>query len=783
MSPLFRKAWFTTALLLLSLCLSATAAEWTVLRAGVVTRAPYAHYDPATRMLSGPDVNLLERLGQDLNIHWQWRSYPTVAALEAALAAHEVDVAPGLLQTPRGLRTNLYTDPYLRVQTKLIARRDFTGRTELGLLVSTRISMPLDGPLDRFFRDNYPALDRIGAANDTQALQQVLRGEVVMAVLDQAQATVRLRDPTYAGLRVVGDVGYPYLLRIASRADLPDLNRRLDAALRNLPAPLLERWYGPWLIQRDGGAWSTIGPWRQLVVICLLLALGAAGLAFWYRHQRGQLETALQAARTELDAHHRSEAALRLPQFSLDQSTVGIVWLNWDGRIRYANPAAGAMYGLQAGALMGRPYADFDPAIDMDGWLRLWNRLRQSDSEHSETEHRRADGSLFPVDVTLSFLRFRDGDCLVAFVADITERRRVRRALEESEARLKGIAGNVPGVVFQLERPSQGGEVRLAYLSEASFGMLGYTPDEIRARELHLGALVHPDDRDPYRNSWDAAEQLNADWHWQGRVLTDDDQIRWTDLKATVRWLPDGSTVWDGILWDITENKRNELSLAESRAMLRDLSAHLESVREEEKARIAREVHDELGQVLTGLKLEASMAEFAFAPANPGLSERISTMKKLIDQTIQIVRNVATALRPPVLDLGLPSALEWLARRFEARYAISCAVTASAEAGQLPDGTATGLFRIVQEALTNVARHAEATSVRIDLHLDATALMLSVVDDGRGFDPQSVQPGRSFGLIGIRERVLMLGGTLVIDSRPGAGTTLTVDIPLMEHKP
>lgn len=167
-----------------------------------------------------------------------------------------------------------------------------------------------------------------------------------------------------------------------------------------------------------------------------------------------------------------------------------------------------------------------------------------------------------------------------------------------------------------------------------------------------------------------AALDENRDWHWQGRILTRQGELRWADIKASARCFEDGRAVWDGVVWDITANKQIELELGESRAQLRELSAHLESVREEEKARIAREVHDELGQVLTVLKLETSMCELAYADAQEGLRERLGNMKKLIAQLFQLVRDVATALRPPILDAGIGSAVEWQARRFEARTQI-----------------------------------------------------------------------------------------------------------------
>jgi signal transduction histidine kinase len=304
--------------------------------------------------------------------------------------------------------------------------------------------------------------------------------------------------------------------------------------------------------------------------------------------------------------------------------------------------------------VVDRPLIDFEPGLNMDRWLSLWKNARSNEEgpQNFESNCVRADGSILPADVSLSFLRFRDAEYLVVFITDVTERRRSLAALQESEARLQVLA-----------------------------------------------------------------EQL------------------------------------------------------------RELSAHLETVREEEKARIAREVHDELGQMLTVLKLETSMCELAYADLDPGLRERLNSMKRLIAQLFQLVRDVATALRPPILDAGIASAIEWQARRFEARTQIPCLVEVPDNLPSLPDATAIGLFRILQESLTNVMRHAEAHTVELNLSLNEGVLCMSIADDGKGFDDRAERP-TSFGLVGMRERVLIMGGRLHLDSVLGEGTTLRVYIPL-----
>lgn len=178
--------------------------------------------------------------------------------------------------------------------------------------------------------------------------------------------------------------------------------------------------------------------------------------------------------------------------------------------------------------------------------------------------------------------------------------------------------------------------------------------------------------------------------------------------------------------------------------------------------------------MLTVLKLETSMCELAYAQLDPGLNERLNSMKKLIAQLFQLVRDVATSLRPPILDAGISSAIEWQARRFEARTNIPCLVQVPEHLPPLGAAKEVGLFRILQEALTNVMRHANAHTV-----VEGKELCLSISDDGQGFVPANGRP-TSFGVVGMRERVLMLGGTLSLNSVPGEGTTLIVRVPLVD---
>lgn len=226
----------------------------------------------------------------------------------------------------------------------------------------------------------------------------------------------------------------------------------------------------------------------------------------------------------------------------------------------------------------------------------------------------------------------------------------------------------------------------------------------------------------------------------------------------------------------VQERQRHE-------AVLRDLSAHMESAREEERKRIAREVHDELGQALTVLRMDVSLLRLHFGGQSPALMERILAMKEGVDRTIRIMRHVTSTLRPVALDLGLISGLEWLVEEFTHHAGIDCQLQASGcDEVVLDDGRATALFRIVQESLTNVVKHAAASAVVVSIRIeDNRSICVKISDNGKGFVPGGARKAGSFGLIGMRERALMLHGKVDIDSTPGTGTRVEVCIPLTRH--
>ena len=227
------------------------------------------------------------------------------------------------------------------------------------------------------------------------------------------------------------------------------------------------------------------------------------------------------------------------------------------------------------------------------------------------------------------------------------------------------------------------------------------------------------------------------------------------------------------------DRQRAEDKLRRSLDQLRALTTYLQYVREEERTRIAREVLDELGQALTGLKLDMSWLATKVVRSAKPVQDKVRTMVDHIDETIHLVRRIATELRPGILDsLGLVAALEWQANDFQSRTGIPCHVTSKVDDSQLTQQVATVFFRIYQEALTNIIRHAKASRVDVRLSEENDALVLTVKDNGRGISEEEIANTRSIGLVGMRERAMLIGGEIILLGAPGKGTTMTLRVPL-----
>lgn len=338
------------------------------------------------------------------------------------------------------------------------------------------------------------------------------------------------------------------------------------------------------------------------------------------------------------------------------------------------------------------------------------------------------------------------------------------------------VDGNLAGIY----RTSLDG--RILYCNDSFARMLGYdSTDELkRAKATDLYPSVRA------RNSF--LNTLRARGSLQNFELTlrrrDGQKVTVLENVSLVRGANGEADIIQGTSVDITELKAVEAALRKSEEQhrslaerLRDLAQHLQRVREEERARIARELHDELGQALTALKLDLHWLVERTSDTDPA-TERLRSMIGLVEQTIAWVRRLCSDLRPSILDdLGLGAAIAWLAQDVERRTGIRCRTSVSSEPAEVPGNVATAAFRILQESLTNVVRHANATEVEIALSTRGGRLVMEVRDNGRGFHQARRRLG-VFGVAGMQERALELGGKLRVISRKGVGTRVRLTVPL-----
>jgi signal transduction histidine kinase len=363
----------------------------------------------------------------------------------------------------------------------------------------------------------------------------------------------------------------------------------------------------------------------------------------------------------------------------------------------------------------------------------------------------------------------------MAIVEDITKHKRAEEALRRNEAHLA--AGQALSRTGSWALNVSSGEL---FWSKETFAIFGFDPARTTPgiNETFL-PRIHPEDRPKAEAGLKSPETDKGSCCSDYRIVLPDGSIRHIhDVVYPV--MNEAGTVVEryGVVMDVTERRRTEVELQESRDQLRALAARLQMAREEERKRLARELHDELGQALTAIKIELSNMLFEW-PAEDKPSRRAESIARLVDTTIESVRRISTELRPGILDaLGLAAAVEWAAEEFQTRTGTRCRVGLPKEAIETDQELATTIFRILQETLTNIARHADATQVDIRLAREDGRLSLEVHDNGIGISEEQLSAGGTLGILGMRERALLLGGEFVITGAPNLGTRVVVRIPL-----
>lgn len=337
---------------------------------------------------------------------------------------------------------------------------------------------------------------------------------------------------------------------------------------------------------------------------------------------------------------------------------------------------------------------------------------------------------------------------------------------------------SLPGMACKLHLDSNQA-LHFLYASEGCTDLLGIPPSKLKQSSTYFLDKLHPDDADAFYMSMHQSAMDGTAWNWEGRiVLPDDQEIKWLNLRAKNPQTNAQGTFWNGFMVNITQNKNNALEVKKSRQRLRELSSHIQNIKEEERRRIASEIHDEIGVLLTALKLDLSWLRNRLPSDNAALQEKAQDMAELLDTAGKSANNLVHSLRPAFLDcFGIVAAIEIEAREFTKRTGIPCKITKSEDSITVPDEQSITLFRVFQETMNNIMKHAQANQVQVQISEGLHGVELIVSDDGKGFDESARNKPRSFGLRGIQERIGHLGGRARISSSPGAGTIVAVLLP------
>lgn len=479
----------------------------------------------------------------------------------------------------------------------------------------------------------------------------------------------------------------------------------------------------------------------------------------------------------------RAAASIRHPIPSADQiletAPIGFARSTPDGRLLYANPALASILGYDsANDLLSLEIAQ-DVYADYRQRTEVIERLNDPAIPlRRELEFRRKDGSIAWVEAQARGICDAEGRILHydSFITDVTERVLSENALKQSEERWRGVFAN-----SRIGIALAGPDGRFVAVNGRYQELVGYTEQELLG--MSFLDITHPDDREENQRLVGSLKaEKERDFQFEKRYRRGDGQ--WIRVRTTVCLVPgpDGTVrCTAALVEDVTEKKRAEEQLDHSLQELRALSSRLLTIRDEEAGRIARAVHDEVGQSLVALAMDVAWLKRKLTRRGPKaeLAAKLEAMSRLVDSTMESVQLIASDLRPGVLDeLGLEAAVEWAVRRFEERTGLTCVFETSLDGSEIDLARATAAFRILQEALSNVARHARATRVEVVLSARTGRLQLDIRDNGSGIEAARIGDSDSLGLLGMRERARSLGGSLAIDRAPEGGTRITAQIPL-----
>jgi len=541
---------------------------------------------------------------------------------------------------------------------------------------------------------------------------------------------------------------------------------------------------------------ALLGPFIGIAGFTAAVAIVAAILD-WYRYEMLVTAAAISAAAAlptfylvyrQLGERTATQAALRSAQARVggivEAAMDAIISVDEEQRIVLFNRAAERVFRWPRAAILGQPLDVLIPERHRPahrGHIERFGRTATTSrgmGSQTVLYGLRADGEEFPIEASISQHDEGGRKLFTVILRDVAERVQAERLLARSEARLRGILDSAMDAIITIDSRQH-----IVLFNRAAEDVFGCPRDQAigaplawfipeRFRHAHAGLVAK------FGGTGASSRRMGAQRIVVGLRRSGEE----FPIDASISHIvEEGEHFYTVILRDVTERTRAERELRESKEEIRNLALTASSVREQEKSRIARELHDELGQALTALKIDVGWLRGNLGDAREAVLAKLGAMQVLLDGTVAAARRISSDLRPLMLDdLGLVAACEWLAHNFQQRTGVACELVLGSGELDLADPYATAVFRVLQESLTNIAKHAEATQVEATLERGEGTVILTVRDNGRGFRTSEPRKEGSYGLVGLRERAFLLGGDIRIESEPGKGTYVEMRMPMDE---
>lgn len=463
-------------------------------------------------------------------------------------------------------------------------------------------------------------------------------------------------------------------------------------------------------------------------------------------------------------------------------SVDGMRLIDDDGNILLVNDAFCKIFNMHKEQLLNKPFSVVYTQAEQESALKSYQQdiCKNEIKTFFERENTLWDGRKAWFEFSNSFLTLTDGHKItLSVIKEITERKKSEIELRESEYKFKMLFNSANDAVFVTQLSPEKTYGDFIEVNNVACSRLGYTKEEFLL--LSPSAIISQKLINEFNLNMERLLQ-------KGHVIYDtvyrakDKKLFPVEVNSHLFLFNEKLTVLS-IARDITDRKLAEEKLKKSSSLLRGLATHLQTIREEERTLIAREIHDELGQVLTVLKIQISLLGNKLNPEQTTLKEKVNLLTGLIDQSVESVQKISSKLRPTILDeLGLNAAIEWQTEEFEKLTNIKCSLVIPKDDLQLSSNKSTAIFRIFQEALTNIARHSEADKVNISLLTNQKNINLEIIDNGKGISAEQIKDFKSLGIHGMEERAMIFGGQVTFESISGKGTKVTVEIPIDREK-